>query len=164
MTRLAPMRFQIDRPSSPERQRQMALAPTPEAVESLLTAEEDGPIVMLNLLKFKGEEGKKAYDEYFQLSIKHGPRFGAEFIYLGIPSITLIADEGQAWWDAVWLVRYPNRKQFHNILNDEQFGREALSLKQDVLEETVLQATVQWNPTGNLPTVLPGMGNGVLKP
>jgi hypothetical protein len=142
----------------------MALAPKPEAVEALLTPEEDGPVVFLNLLKFKGDEGREAYNEYFKLSILHGPRFGAEFIYLGIPSLTLIADDGQAWWDAVWLVRYPNRRQFHRILNDEVFARDALSLKQDVLEMTLLQATVAWNPTGTMPTALPGMGNGVLKP
>jgi hypothetical protein len=142
----------------------MALAPTPEAVDALVTAEEDGPVVFLNLLKFKGEEGREAYNEYFRLSIEHGPRFGAEFIFLGVPSITVIADDGEAWWDAVWLVRYPNRKQFHNILHDEAFARDALSLKQDVLESTVVQALVAWNPTGTMPTALPGMGNGVLKP
>lgn len=142
----------------------MALAPKPEAIDALLTPEEDGPVVFLNLLKFKGEEGRKAYDEYFRLSVKHGPRFGAEFIFLGIPTLTLIADDGEAFWDAVWLVRYPNRKQFHNIMHDEVFGREALSLKQDVMERHVVQALVAWNPTGDMPTALPGMGNGVLKP
>jgi hypothetical protein len=142
----------------------MALAPKPEAIEALVTAEEDGPVVFLNLLKFKGEEGREAYNEYFDLSVQHGPRFGAEFIFLGVPSVTLIADDGEAWWDAVWLVRYPNRKQFHNILHDEVFARDALSLKQDVLEATLVQALVAWNPTGTMPTALPGMGNGVIKP
>ena len=142
----------------------MTLAPNPEAIDALLTPEEDGPVVFVNLLKFKGEEGRAAYNEYFKLSILHGPRFGAEFIYLGVPSVTVIGDETDAWWDAIWLVRYPNRKQFHNILHDEVFARDALSLKQDVLEATVIQATVAWNPTGDMPTALPGMGNGVLKP
>ena len=142
----------------------MALAPIPGAVDALLTPEEDGPVVFLNLLKFKGDEGREAYNEYFKLSVLHGPRFGAEFIFLGVPTLTLIAEEDEAWWDCMWLVRYPNRKQFHNILNDAEFAREALALKQDVLEAHIVQAYVAWNPTGNMPTALPGMGNGVLKP
>ena len=78
--------------------------------------------------------------------------------------LPLIGDDGEAWWDAVWLVRYPNRKQFHNILHDEVFARDALSLKKDVLEATLVQALVAYNPTGTMPTALPGMGNGVLAP
>jgi len=41
-----------------------SIVPNDEALSALASNPDDGIIVMLNLLKFKGEEGAEAYDRY----------------------------------------------------------------------------------------------------
>jgi hypothetical protein len=54
-----------------------SIVPNDEALSVLPSNPDDGIIVMLNLLKFKGEEGAEAYDRY-ATSI-----CGARIVYAG---------------------------------------------------------------------------------
>ena len=59
------------------------LTPTPADLERLRVSVEPGPVVMVNLLKFKADGGREAYQRYTAIA---GPLFlraGAEIVYAG---------------------------------------------------------------------------------
>lgn len=82
-----------------------AMIPTPEQLQEFMRLP-DGPIVMVNLLKFKPEGGQAEYAMYGEKIQPILKKIGAEVIFSGAGKVTLI---GGAFWDAVGLVRYPNK-------------------------------------------------------
>ena len=80
-----------------------------------LIEKHEGPIVMINLLKFKakaqGEEGTgaEAYGRYGSKVVKMIEALGGKVLWSGQPKSVLIGDSSDQW-DAVALVQYPNPK------------------------------------------------------
>ena len=116
--------------------------PTGQDLKRYLADDPGGPVVMLNLLRFRpdgGREGYAAYVEHFRAtSAPHG----AEVVYAGDGSTALVAQDGQSW-DAVLLVRYPSRRAFSDMVRDPAYQAGA-HLRSQALAEAVLQATVPW--------------------
>ena len=67
-------------------------------------------------------------------------KYGAEVVYAGQGSTTLVAEDGQAW-DAVLLVRYPSREAFTSMVADPDY-QQFTHFRTEALTEAVLQATV----------------------
>ena len=94
-------------PSSPERMKEM-MQPGP-----------DGPIYMVNLLKFKdkaeyedGREtnlsGYEAYQKYGRRVFNLLPEYGGEFVFAG--DVTFLSlGQVEELWDEVAIVKYPSR-------------------------------------------------------
>lgn len=59
------------------------LTPTPEDLERLRVSVEPGPVVMVNLLKFRTDGGREAYQRYAAIAGPLFERAGAEIIYAG---------------------------------------------------------------------------------
>ncbi|GAA0221104.1 DUF1330 domain-containing protein [Saccharothrix mutabilis subsp. mutabilis] len=117
----------------------MAVDPRGADLKRLVQEDPGGPVVMLNLLRF-AEGGREAYDEYARhLRETFLPRYGAEVLYAGTGSTALVAEDGQSW-DAVLLVRYPDRAAFSRMVADPEY-QEVTRLRTDALTEAVLQAT-----------------------
>lgn len=111
--------------------------PTPEALAALAASPSSGPVVMLNLLKFKRGGGSKAYARYSDAFQEVLERAGGRFVYLGRATELLISGED---WDAVALVQYPSRKVFLELIATPEYT--ALARHRDEgLERTVLYAT-----------------------
>src|SRR6187399_1141639 len=72
-------------------------------LDRLLADDPGGPVVMLNLLRFRADGGRERYMEYAARSIPIAERFGAEALYVGDGDRALVAEAGQAW-DAVVLM------------------------------------------------------------
>ena len=77
-----------------------------------LLARHTGPVVIINLLKFKedagdGRTGRQAYAKYGALAAEILPVYGAEVVWTGRQQ-EIIAGGAQDDWDAVLLVRYPS--------------------------------------------------------
>jgi uncharacterized protein (DUF1330 family) len=115
--------------------------PTGADLKQYLADDPGGPVVMLNLLRFKaGERG--GYEEY---SRRIGPfldELGAEVLYVGDCSTLLVGPDAHRW-DAVLLVRYPSRQTFSSMVANPDYQR-ITGLRTDSLEEAVLQATIPW--------------------
>ena len=120
----------------------MAVDPRGADLKRYLQEDVDGPVVMLNLLRF-ADGGRELYDRYADaLSDTFLPRYGGEVLYAGDGSTTLVAEEGQAW-DAVLLVRYPSRAAFSAMVADPEY-QQVTDLRTRALREAVLQATTAW--------------------
>lgn len=117
----------------------MAIDPSRESFERFMTAGGEGPLVMLNLLRFADRSG---YEAYLRAAAPFIAKVGGEVVYAGIGGDALIAEAGQAW-DAVLLVRYPSREAFAAMVADRDY-REVTKLRTQSHVEAVLQPTTPW--------------------
>jgi uncharacterized protein (DUF1330 family) len=121
----------------------VAIDPTGQDLKQLMNDGPDGPIVMLNLLRFRPEGGRARYDEYArELARNFLPRYGGEVLYAGDGHQALVAEDGQAW-DAVLCVRYPDRASFLAMVADPEYQR-LTHLRTEALVEATLQPTTPW--------------------
>ncbi|MCA1711575.1 MAG: DUF1330 domain-containing protein [Actinobacteria bacterium] len=116
--------------------------PTGADLKRYLAEDPGGPVVMLNLLRYKADGGREQYLEYVRHFRRTSAPFGAEVLYVGDGSSVLVAEAGQEW-DSVLLVRYPSRTAFSDMVRDPEYGAGA-HLRTGALTEAVLQATVPW--------------------
>ena len=93
-------------------------SPTPLRMVEFFGSHEDGPFVMVNLLKFKeraeypdgtdhGLSGAAAYDLYGQAVTGIIERLGGRTIYSGAVTGLLLGEVGELW-EKVALVEYPS--------------------------------------------------------
>ncbi len=109
-------------------------------LDVLLAEDPGGPVVMLNLLRFRPDGGRESYQRYADaLGPEINARYGLRVEYLGGGGRALVAEDGQAW-DMVVLVRYPNRQAFVDMIRDPEY-RAVAHLRSDALVEAVLQPT-----------------------
>ena len=116
------------------------LEPIPNAVEKFI-AQDDEPVVMLNLLRFL-DGGRDLYGRYLRAVQASLAKVSAEILYAGVCEPALVAEADQSW-DAVVVVRYPSRSAFLRMASDPGY-LEIAHLRIDGLRETVLQPTKPW--------------------
>lgn len=120
----------------------MAVDPTGEDVRRYVDEDDGGPVVMLNLLRFKGDEGRESYTKYADAVMAHLARVGGEIVYAGDCDTQVVRADGHDW-DAVLLVRYPSRQKFLEMVMDPSY-QEITELRTNGLEAAVLEATKPW--------------------
>lgn len=108
------------------------------ALENFLNEDDGQAIVMLNLLRFREDGGRERYSDYLAVATPIVARFGAEIVYVGSGLPALSAEPGQAW-DALALVRYPNRQAFAAMAMDADYRDKAAPMRKAALVEAVLQ-------------------------
>jgi len=108
-----------------------AVYPDPAQIKDFFGAPEDGPFVMVNLLKFKvkaeypdGAEpelsGREAYDRYGAEVSKLVIALGGKIRYSG--AVTgLMLGEVEDLWDAVALAEYPSLAAFQAMATSPEY-------------------------------------------
>ena len=96
-----------------------------------------GPVVMLNLLRFKPEGGSESYSAYGTAVAPLLEKAGGEIVYAGQPNELVI---GRDKWDLMLLVRYPTRGAFLQMITSAEY-LEISNLRDAALDESVLYAT-----------------------
>jgi hypothetical protein len=129
-----------------------SIDPTADQVRALRDHGREGPVVMLNLLKFKdkatypadsGEPamtGAEAYAHYQKAFVETvGSVSQAEVLYDGPAEQVFIGMAGtpETDWDKVLLVRYPTRGHFLGMMADATY-RDALRHRYAGLARTIL--------------------------
>lgn len=113
--------------------------PTREDVRAFMAHDDGEPIVMLNLLRYDGEQGRRSYGEYLSRARKFFGAVGGRVIYAGDCGQALVAPEGDAW-DSVLLVEYPSRSAFLEMVKDPAY-QQITELRTRGLSAAVLQPT-----------------------
>jgi len=102
------------------------VVPEPSAAVEFFTAPEDGPFVMVNLLRFRplaaypdGRDahltGREAYDRYAVVVRSLIEGLGGRVVYSG--AVTgLLLGQVEDLWDAVGLVEYPSLEAFRSMI------------------------------------------------
>lgn len=129
-----------------------SIDPSADQVRALRDSGTDGPVVMLNLLKFRAVaqypaemaqpacSGAAAYACYqAAFSVALAPLTQAEVLYDGpIEQIFIgMAGTPETDWDKVLLVRYPTRQHFLGMMADAHY-RASLVHRYAGLERTIL--------------------------
>ncbi len=109
----------------------MPIAPRPEQLTDLLERAPDGPIHMLNLLKFRERaeypdgrdddvSGAEAYARYGAAVTRMIEALGGRVVWSGSPSVLVIGD-GEPEWDQVAVVEYPSLEAFVSMTSSEEY-------------------------------------------
>src|SRR4029079_17072183 len=74
----------------------VAVDPTGPDLKAFLADDPGGPVVMLNLLRFKPDGGRESYAKYSQALVEEGhlAKVGGEVLYAGEGSTALVAEDG----------------------------------------------------------------------
>lgn len=81
-------------------------------------AGEEGPVVMLNLLRFRPDGGRERYAEYGAAVAPLLERVGGRIVFAGEPAAALLGDDS---WDLVALVEYPSREAFLEMISSPAY-------------------------------------------
>lgn len=120
------------------------ITPNREQFEQLSQAPDEGPVVMLNLLKFKAKasdgsgSGAAAYGRYGNAAVEMIEAQGGKVLWAGRGRQILIGDPAEDW-DQVLLVEYPSRKAFIEMVTTPEYD-EAHKHREQGLERTMLVA------------------------
>ena len=130
-----------------------ALQPNTEQMTAFARDSHDGPVIMINLLKFRETaeyqesdpekddkiSGEEAYNRYGTglEALSADPGIGLEVLYAGAVHRFLIG--GDENWDRVLVVRYPSRQHMLRMMRDPRYQeahrhRVAGLLHQDLIE------------------------------
>jgi len=125
-----------------------SIDPTADQVRAFRDAGPDGPVMMLNLLKFRERanypagsphascSGPEAYSRYRTAFVEIvGDVSRAEVVWEGHVDRPFIGDATQDW-DKCLLVRYPSRQHFLAMMSNAAY-REALVHRYASLERTM---------------------------
>jgi uncharacterized protein (DUF1330 family) len=107
----------------------MPLKPTREQIKQLAESPLDGPVVMLNLLKFAaragggsdgtGEESYRRYGDEMREILEST---GARLLWHGRADSVVIGGDADGW-DAALLVEYPSRKAFLEMVSRPDYEK-----------------------------------------
>ncbi len=110
-----------------------SIEPTETKLAAMLGAEDDGkPLVMINLLRYRdraaykdgsGEEPCSGREAYLRYGTAAGPcieKAGAEMVAGGAVQLVVIGPDSEEW-DDFFLVRYPNKQAFIDMVSDPEY-------------------------------------------
>src|SRR3954447_8064348 len=97
----------------------LAVDPTGQDLKHFLADDPGGPVVMLNLLRFK-ERGRKSYEEYAHKIVPFLEKLRAQGLFVGALSTVLVAPDTRQW-DAILIIRSPSRQAFSSMVADPNY-------------------------------------------
>jgi uncharacterized protein (DUF1330 family) len=127
-----------------------SVVPSEAQLRAMAESEHRGPIVMVNLLKYRARaayepgraeakenlSGREAYQRYGAVAIEHVTGLGGGIVWGGPQKLVFIGGPEQEWDDIV-CVRYPSREAFLKMIANPDYL--AASYHRDAgLERTAL--------------------------
>jgi len=95
------------------------LLPTPEQFKQLMAQGYKGPIVMVNLLKFKPDGGAESYRKYYEATKKLMEGKGINrVVYRGKGLMPVIGEEE---WDEIALYEYDSIEAFIHMNRNKEY-------------------------------------------
>ena len=112
----------------------MSVTPSASQIRMLTEKGPEGPIVMVNLLKFRARaeyeasrpeahesvSGAEAYQRYGVVAQKCVAEVGGSIVWAGPQALVFIGDDAQKW-DQVVCVRYPSRQAFLKMVSQPHY-------------------------------------------
>jgi uncharacterized protein (DUF1330 family) len=132
------------------KERTMAIYPTAEQIQRLMTGPPDQPVVMINLLTFKpradapdaGLSGEEAYQRYIDEMRPFVESKGGRILWAGRVDSQVIGTGGEAF-HMVGLVEYPSRQAFLAIATDPHVEAIAVHRTAGLESQWLIAATTE---------------------
>ena len=123
-------------------------APKELNAELLRSLPDIGPVVMVNLVKYKPRSddgngsGQDAYERYSRAVVPRLLRSaGAHVIWSGKAEGAAFGDPGTAHWDHVVLVWYPSRRAFLDMVTSSDYAEANVHRENGVADHVILAST-----------------------
>ena len=115
------------------------IMPTEDQFKQLMSQEYKGPIVMVNLLKFKPDGGAESYRKYYEgtKELMMGKAI-TRAVYRGDGLMTVIGGEE---WDEIALYEYPSIETFIEMNRNKEY-RALVHYRTDALLDSRLYCTI----------------------
>ncbi len=113
------------------------LTPNAEEVAALRDQVGDGPVIIMNLLKYNEPGGREAFGAYAALSGPLLAREGGEVFYMAEAGPTVAGED----WDTVAMIRFPSIDAFTRLAGDPDYLEKAPALREAALERTLWMVT-----------------------
>jgi len=111
-----------------------AVVPTRAQMQAMIEKGPDGPIVMVNLLKYRERaayepdraeakenlSGREAYQRYGATAFQHVTALGGCIVWTGPQALIFIGGPEQDW-DDILCVKYPSRQKFLEMISDPAY-------------------------------------------
>ena len=114
------------------------LVPTEEQFQAFRDHPHVGPILMLNLLRFR-DGGNESYQRYVEECKPLIEKRGGRILYRAQGRTTLIGPDS---WDEVVLVMYPSRAALIDMLESEEY-KAVRTYREDALQDSRLYMTTE---------------------
>jgi uncharacterized protein (DUF1330 family) len=114
--------------------------------EFLESLPDDGPVVMVNLVRFRersldGEgSGWDAYVRYSQADLPLLKRVGGTILWAGHVQGAAVGDLGEGRWDWVVVVSYPSRAAFLSMMTSPEYQLANVDRENGVEDHVILAA------------------------
>jgi uncharacterized protein (DUF1330 family) len=114
--------------------------PIREQIEQLMSQGYKGPIVMVNLLKFKPDGGRETYEKYYEANKKlsYGKTI-TRVVYRGHGLMPLIGPEE---WDEIALYEYASIQAFLDMARNPEY-QEVAKYRTEALLDSRLYCTIE---------------------
>lgn len=113
------------------------ISPDAATLAALAARGDAGPIVMLNLLKFKADGGGAAYARYAAAVEPLIAAHGGRLVYAGRAELPVVSGET---WDVVALIEYPSARALLDMIGSAAYQAAAAD-RTAGLERTVVYLT-----------------------
>lgn len=127
------------------------IKPTRDQIARLAQDNEDGPVVMLNLLRFtktasndEGQTGAQSYDTYGEQMRDIMAARGIKLLWRGRADQVVIGDDAADAWDMVLLVEYPSRKVFLEMGASKEYEKVGQHRTSALVDSRLLACTEQF--------------------
>ena len=107
---------------------------TKEQFKAFMEAPIEGPIRMLNMLKFKADGGAEKYAEYGKCTAPCLEKVDGKMIFRANGKMTVIGGEE---WDLVFIIEYPSKDKMVEMITSEEYQAGA-HLRHEALEDSRL--------------------------
>ena len=108
-----------------------------EGMQAFARRAAEGPVVMLNLLKYKPEGGREMYGRYGLAVFPLRQKVGGRILYAGEAAERMIGHED---WDSILIIEYPTRQAMLDMVMSAEY-RAIQKLRDESLVRSVLYAT-----------------------
>lgn len=115
------------------------IIPTQDQFKKLMSQNYKGPIVMINLLKFKPDGGVESYQKYFEAT--KALMENKEIIRIVYRGKGLMPVIGEEEWDEVALYEYPSIDAFIDMNRNKDY-QAAVHYRTDALIDSRLYCTI----------------------
>ena len=117
--------------------------------EMLDSLPDDGPVVMVNLVRFRERSlvgqgsGWDAYSRYSKGDMPLLRKVGGTVLWAGHVQTAALGELASARWDWIVLVRYPSKAAFLEMMMSEEYERINTDRENGVAEHVILAADHQ---------------------
>ena len=102
-----------------------------ERIRTFLAADIQGPIHMLNLIKFKADGSPEAFQNYSKSVFPMIKKVGGERVYYAEGRCSVVGSEN---WDVVFIIQYPSVAAFHEMTSSEEY-LSLTELREEIIED-----------------------------